>query len=74
MDGTGAEPEGGSIAFENVSFSYREDRKILRDVSFCVPAGKTAAIVGVIKPDHPAIHLGLCPHPIAGSAGPILHR
>ncbi len=36
----------GAIRFENVSFHYDEDRKILKDVSFEVPAGKTVAIVG----------------------------
>jgi ATP-binding cassette, subfamily B, heavy metal transporter len=37
---------GGEIVFENVSFGYRPDRVILRDVSFTVPAGRTVAIVG----------------------------
>ncbi|MEL6735314.1 MAG: ATP-binding cassette domain-containing protein, partial [Pseudomonadota bacterium] len=36
----------GSIVFENVDFSYDEDRPILKKVSFEVPAGKTVAIVG----------------------------
>ncbi|MEO0545378.1 MAG: ABC transporter ATP-binding protein/permease [Pseudomonadota bacterium] len=36
----------GSIVFENVDFSYDEDRPILKNVSFEVPAGKTVAIVG----------------------------
>ncbi len=36
----------GSIRFEDVSFHYDEDRKILKNVSFEVPAGKTVAIVG----------------------------
>ncbi|MEM7067815.1 MAG: ABC transporter ATP-binding protein/permease [Pseudomonadota bacterium] len=36
----------GVISFENVRFHYAEDRKILHDVSFEVPAGKTVAIVG----------------------------
>ena len=36
----------GAISFENVSFHYDEDRKILKDISFDVPAGKTVAIVG----------------------------
>lgn len=38
--------QGGSISFENVSFHYDADRRILNDVSFHVPAGKTLAIVG----------------------------
>lgn len=36
----------GAIRFENVSFHYDEERKILKNVSFEVPAGKTVAIVG----------------------------
>ncbi len=36
----------GAIEFDNVSFHYDEDRKILKNVSFNVPAGKTVAIVG----------------------------
>lgn len=37
----------GELTFDNVSFAYREERVILRDVSFVVPAGKTVAVVGV---------------------------
>ncbi len=37
---------GPVVSFENVSFSYDEDRPILKNVSFEVPAGKTIAIVG----------------------------
>ncbi len=36
----------GEIEFRNVGFHYDEERKILHDVSFNVPAGKTVAIVG----------------------------
>jgi len=36
----------GRISFENVCFSYDEERPILKDVSFEVPAGKMVAIVG----------------------------
>lgn len=35
----------GSIEFQNVSFSYRPDKQILKDVSFTVPPGKTVALV-----------------------------
>ena len=35
----------GEISFENVGFAL-EDKEILRDVSFCVPAGKTLGIIG----------------------------
>ncbi|MCL1794436.1 MAG: ABC transporter ATP-binding protein/permease [Oscillospiraceae bacterium] len=37
---------GGSIAFENVSFSYNEDGPVLKNVSFEVPAKKMFALVG----------------------------
>ncbi|MFK5979772.1 MAG: ABC transporter ATP-binding protein/permease [Rhizobiaceae bacterium] len=36
----------GAIKFDDVSFHYDPDRKILKKVSFEVPAGKTVAIVG----------------------------
>jgi ABC-type transport system involved in Fe-S cluster assembly fused permease/ATPase subunit len=37
---------GGRLEFAAVGVAYRPDRVILRDVSFCVPAGKTLAVVG----------------------------
>jgi ATP-binding cassette, subfamily B (MDR/TAP), member 7 len=37
---------GARIEFENVSFSYGAERRILDNVSFVVPAGSKAAIVG----------------------------
>ena len=36
----------GDIVFEHVSFGYDSDQKVLEDVSFRVPAGKTVAILG----------------------------
>ena len=36
----------GDIEFDSVNFSYDPARKILKDVSFKVPAGSTTAIVG----------------------------
>jgi subfamily B ATP-binding cassette protein MsbA len=36
----------GEIAFENVNFSYVDDKLALNEVSFTVPAGKTIALVG----------------------------
>ncbi len=36
----------GEVEFKNVSFSYDRKRKILKDISFKVEAGKTVAIVG----------------------------
>jgi ATP-binding cassette subfamily B protein len=35
-----------SVSFEHVHFAYEENRSILQDVSFTIPAGKTVAIVG----------------------------
>ncbi len=35
-----------SVAFEHVDFAYEQNRPILQDVSFSIPAGKTVAIVG----------------------------
>jgi ABC-type transport system involved in Fe-S cluster assembly fused permease/ATPase subunit len=48
-DKPGAKPlevRDGTVRFENVSFSYDPERKILHDISFEVPAGKMVAIVG----------------------------
>ena len=36
----------GEIQFENVSFSYQEDRAILHDINFTVKPGQKLAIVG----------------------------
>jgi ABC-type transport system involved in Fe-S cluster assembly fused permease/ATPase subunit len=36
----------GKVRFENVAFSYEPDRRILKGISFEVPAGKTVAVVG----------------------------
>ena len=36
----------GALSFDRVSFSYKEGRAILRDVSFSVAPGRTVAIVG----------------------------
>ena len=35
-----------SVAFEHVDFAYEQNRPILQDVSFTIPAGKTVAVVG----------------------------
>ncbi len=37
---------GGHIRFDKVSFSYKQDRQILDQVSFDIPAGKKVAVVG----------------------------
>jgi ABC-type transport system involved in Fe-S cluster assembly fused permease/ATPase subunit len=48
-DATNAPPlkvSSGNIRFENVSFAYEPTRRILKGISFEVPAGKTVAVVG----------------------------
>ena len=49
-DAPGAQPlvlQGApSVVFEHVSFAYEQDRPILKDISFEIPAGKTVAVVG----------------------------
>ncbi|PGH04361.1 iron-sulfur clusters transporter atm1, mitochondrial [Blastomyces parvus] len=37
---------GGEIRFENVTFGYHPDRKVLKGVSFTIPPGQKFAIVG----------------------------
>ncbi|KAF1356655.1 ABC transporter-like protein [Delphinella strobiligena] len=37
---------GGEIKFENVTFGYRDDRPILKNMNVTIPAGKKVAIVG----------------------------
>ena len=39
-------PEGASVAFRNVHFSYDGKVDVLKGVSFDVPAGQTVALVG----------------------------
>jgi len=45
-DATALRIKGGAVSFKNVSFHYAENRKILKNISFEVPAGTTTAIVG----------------------------
>src|ERR1700690_2538117 len=48
-DAAGAAPlnvTSGTIRFENVRFAYEPERRILKGISFDVPAGKTVAGVG----------------------------
>ncbi|MGN6486831.1 MAG: ABC transporter transmembrane domain-containing protein [Devosia sp.] len=42
------EPPVGSVQFDNVSFTYetRDDERVIADLSFTVPQGKTVALVG----------------------------
>ena len=45
----GTKESGGSsldVDFENVSFSYEEDRQILKEISFRIPAGSMVSLVG----------------------------
>ncbi|MEO8250113.1 MAG: ABC transporter ATP-binding protein/permease, partial [Burkholderiales bacterium] len=35
-----------TVRYENLSFAYEEERPILRDIDFEIPAGKTVAVVG----------------------------
>lgn len=43
----GANIHRGELVFENVSFAYRPERTVLRNVSLHLPAGRTVAVVGV---------------------------
>jgi ATP-binding cassette, subfamily B, heavy metal transporter len=48
-DAPGAAPLAvakGDIRFDNVMFAYEPGRRILKGISFAVPAGKTVAVVG----------------------------
>src|SRR5476651_799162 len=48
-DAAGAAPlnvTSGTIRFENVRFAYEPERRILKGISFDVPAGTTVAVVG----------------------------
>jgi ABC-type multidrug transport system fused ATPase/permease subunit len=49
LDDTGQEKytSTGEIEFQQVSFGYRPDEPVLKDISFRVRAGETLAIVGV---------------------------
>ena len=45
-DALSPETLDGSVEFRHVSFSYRKGRRVIDDVSFCVPAGGVLGIVG----------------------------
>ncbi|MGB5172011.1 ABC transporter ATP-binding protein [Eudoraea sp.] len=36
----------GDVVFDNVSFSYEEEKEVIKDVSFEVPSGSVTALVG----------------------------
>ncbi len=40
------DPVKGNVTFENVSFSYTEDRKLIEDLNLAVSSGQRIAIVG----------------------------
>jgi ATP-binding cassette, subfamily B, multidrug efflux pump len=40
-------PAKGTIEFQHVSFAYNPNEPVLRNVSFTIPAGTTAAVVGL---------------------------
>ena len=40
------EVKRGEVEFDHVSFHYNQDRAILKDVSFAIPAGHKVAVVG----------------------------
>ena len=42
-------PDGYDISFEHVTFAYRENEDVLKDVSFTAKQGQVTALVG-----HPA--------------------
>lgn len=39
-------PMDGDIVFRNVSFRYNENREVLQDINFTIPAGSTFGILG----------------------------
>ncbi len=45
-DGTTLDTREVSVRFDHVEFAYNEDRTILRDVDFQIPAGRKVAVVG----------------------------
>ena len=40
------EVTSGEVVFENVSFSYDDDRQVLHDISFSCRGGEVVALVG----------------------------
>jgi len=44
MPGCGT--EGSELRFENVSFGYRDGRRVLENISLTIPAGSTVALLG----------------------------
>ncbi|WP_308639372.1 ABC transporter ATP-binding protein [Paenibacillus silvisoli] len=45
-DGIALPSEPSAIRFENVSFAYQENRPVLQQITFEIPAGKSVALVG----------------------------
>ena len=47
VDGKLPLPDGpGELQFDDVSFSYNNEQPLIQSVSFCVPPGRTVALVG----------------------------
>jgi len=46
IEATKKENDSYVLEFQNVSFSYTQDKEILKNVSFCLEKGKTYAMVG----------------------------
>lgn len=46
MPGSEITDAGADIVFDQVSFSYSQDKEVLKNVSFTIPSGKLTAIVG----------------------------
>ncbi len=45
-DGENVDRIDGQVAFDGVTFAYKEDELVLKEVSFSIPRGQTAAFVG----------------------------
>merc|ERR1719237_667660 len=44
--GNGKDVKGPELVFDGVSFAYEEEKPVLQDVSFVVPAGTSTGVVG----------------------------
>ena len=45
-------PTASSLEFDDVSFQYGDGTRVLKNVSFSVPAGHTVALVGATGAQH----------------------
>jgi len=46
VDATSLHVSEGEVRFENIGFSYNDDREILKNISFTIPAGSKLGVVG----------------------------